>query len=108
MKYTIEWLREQKGELKFIFFGGGFLSQWYSSPFKDSNGQQYLNSEQFYFSYVILSYNNFILFYFVWCYFVCSWMMAEKARLFGDKINEEKILNSKAPAQMQYLGIFLC
>ena len=53
------------------------FSQWYVSPFQH-NGRRYLTAEHF--------------------------MMAEKARLFGDEQVEEEILSAENPAMVQKLG----
>jgi ribA/ribD-fused uncharacterized protein len=94
MRYSKEWLLQQKNKLDFTFFWGpegvnGYLDQWYHSPFKALDGENYLNCEQF----------NYL--------FMCKlvrWMMAEKARLFGDKNAEEEILASLSPSEVQKLG----
>lgn len=56
----------------------GIFSNWYTSYFKDDSGTLYSCMEQY--------------------------MMAEKARLFGDKETEEKIMKTDKPRQMKRLG----
>lgn len=53
------------------------FGQWTASPF-ELDGQRYLCAEQF--------------------------MMAEKARLFGDEVTRQKILQSTSPAEHKALG----
>jgi hypothetical protein len=53
------------------------LSQWFPSPFL-YHGRQYSCAEQ--------------------------WMMAEKARIFGDEHTRELILNAASPKEMKALG----
>jgi len=91
MKYTIEKIRNdfQSGtKQKFLFFWGhqkqrngevglGCLSQWWTSEFI-VDGITYFSAEHY--------------------------MMAEKARLFDDKIHLDKIINSKSPAQAKQYG----
>ena len=83
-KYNVKWLTDNydKGEvIKYIFFWGHsdtgadeigkfVFSQWYSSPFTFDN-VVYKTAEH--------------------------WMMAQKARLFGDQQIFEKILNANKP-----------
>ncbi|WP_433327883.1 NADAR family protein [Spirillospora sp. CA-294931] len=74
---------EESGELpEFVLFWGGrqrkgALSQWYPSPFT-VDGVLYATAEHY--------------------------MMAEKARLFGDEESVEKILKDRDPAQAKRLG----
>lgn len=74
--------------LKYLFFWGHtpghgqtvgpfFFSQWYPSIFS-VNGLEYQTAEH--------------------------WMMAEKARLFGDKETEEKIIKATTPGHAKDLG----
>ena len=87
---TVETIRNRydAGEkLEFIFFWGhhqngtrvtqACLSQWYPAQFV-IDGITYRCTEQ--------------------------WMMAEKARLFGDEYNRKKILEAKEPKEMKSLG----
>jgi len=59
------------------FFYGGVFSQWHSSTFKIDN-RTYYSAEQ--------------------------WMMAEKARFFGDEESLAKILASAVPKEQKSLG----
>ena len=91
MKYNIDHIRNdfQKGrKQKFLFFWGhqklkngeigqSCLSQWWNSEF-EINGIKYFSAEHF--------------------------MMAEKARLFNDSENLEKIINAKSPAHAKQFG----
>lgn len=61
----------------FVFFWGGPFSQW-AKYTMESNGKTYVTCEQY--------------------------MMAEKARLFGDKESESKIMASKNPREQKSLG----
>jgi ribA/ribD-fused uncharacterized protein len=61
----------------FVFFWSGWPSQWYMSPFR-IDGVRYNCCEQY--------------------------MMAEKARLFGDLAAMAKILASKSPREQKALG----
>lgn len=63
---------------KFTFFWRGPLSQWHRSNFTDTNGITYNTAEQF--------------------------MMASKARLFGDIETEKKIMASSSPKEQKALG----
>tara|TARA_Y100000310_G_scaffold342463_1_gene445849 strand:+ start:2155 stop:2637 length:483 start_codon:yes stop_codon:yes gene_type:complete len=68
---------------KFTFFFGasnprGYLSQWYPLSFRDDNGRKYNCTEQY--------------------------MMAEKARLFGDEAMEKAIMKSSSPREQKRLG----
>lgn len=70
---------------RFVFFWGGWPSQWYPEGEKKKlpasfliNGQKYTHAEQ--------------------------WMMAEKARLFGDDATLAKILKAKYPKAQKELG----
>lgn len=90
-KYNVKWLTDNydKGEvIKYIFFWGHsdtgadeigkfVFSQWYSSPFTFDN-VVYKTAEH--------------------------WMMAQKARLFGDQQIFEKILNANKPGEVKQLG----
>ncbi|MEU9115788.1 NADAR family protein [Streptomyces sp. NPDC048483] len=75
--------RERDGNLpEFVLFWGGptpkgCLSQWYHSPFT-LDGITYATAEHY--------------------------MMAEKARLFGDRRNETRILRNPAPALAKSFG----
>lgn len=73
-RYLFFWGHTPKG-------GGGFgpwwFSQWYPSPF-EVEGVHYATAEH--------------------------WMMAEKARLFGDEEHEALILQARSPAQAKKLG----
>jgi ribA/ribD-fused uncharacterized protein len=64
----------------FVFFWrtGDIASQWHPSPFVDAKGNKYQNCEQY--------------------------MMAEKARLFGDEKTELEIMNSDDPKTIKALG----
>ncbi|WP_114783055.1 NADAR family protein [Botryobacter ruber] len=89
--YDINWLIErfERGDsLKFIYFWGHTnkynepvgkfcFSQWYESPFT-VQGITYKTSEH--------------------------WMMAQKALLFGDSNNFEKIISSNKPGEAKALG----
>jgi hypothetical protein len=91
VKYDLNWLinRSEEGErLKFLFFWGyqpdksGELtstcfSQWWHCPF-EVDGITYLTTEH--------------------------WMMAEKARLFGDKEILPQILSPNTPGEAKSLG----
>ena len=91
MKYSIDLIRDEfnKGQKqKFLFFWGhqklqngeigqSCLSQWWTSNFK-VDGIKYFSAEHF--------------------------MMAEKARLFNDLDNLDKIIYSKSPAQAKQFG----
>jgi ribA/ribD-fused uncharacterized protein len=57
---------------------GGYLSQWYSSPFTLPNGETYATTEM--------------------------WMMVQKARLFGDEEVAEKMLATTDPKAHKKLG----
>ena len=57
---------------------GGFMSQWHSSGFSDSDNIFYKTAEH--------------------------WMMAEKARLFKDEEMLEKIINCDSPAEAKKWG----
>ena len=71
---------DEKGVI--LFFGQrhehGYMSQWFPSPFIDRDGNQYGTAEH--------------------------WMMAEKARLFGDEAVRDKILKSNDPKAVKALG----
>lgn len=89
--YSIEWLRSEcarKRSFKYLFFWGhqpspsgeitaSCLSQWWSSRF-EIDGVTYHSAEQ--------------------------WMMASKARLFGDDEMLQRILESRHPDQAKKLG----
>lgn len=91
MKYTTKDLHEQikqGNRLKFLFFwghqplkdgsiGSSCFSQWWLSNFKE-NHREYCCAEQY--------------------------MMAEKARMFGDSEIENKIMQSKSPGEIKALG----
>jgi len=91
MKYTLEWLKEKhinEEKLKYLFFWGhrrksdynvdkSCLSQWFPCEFK-VDGIKYSSAEQY--------------------------MMAEKAKLFGDTEVENKILKSNEPNKIKGLG----
>ena len=91
MKYNLKWLldKHQKGEkLKYLFFWGhqpkkdgsiseSCFSQWWLSPFT-LDGIEYKTAEH--------------------------WMMAQKAILFNDKVQLEKILICKSPAEAKKIG----
>ena len=91
MQYDLQLIREQfqaGKKLKFLFFWGhqksknneidkSCLSQWWSSDF-EIDGITYFSAEHY--------------------------MMAEKARLFNDAHNLERIINSKSPAQAKQFG----
>lgn len=64
-------------EEQFTFFWNGPFSQWYPSPFV-IDGKKYNCAEQY--------------------------MMAEKARLFGDKEAERAIMKTKSPREQKALG----
>ena len=67
---------EQEQE-KFTFFWGGIFSQWHPSSFQ-IDGVTYNTAEQY--------------------------MMAEKARMFGDKLSEQKIMMMPDPKAQKALG----
>lgn len=91
MNYSIPWLQQQidSGQpVKYIFFWGHqphpkgiitstCMSQWWESPFT-VDGITYATAEH--------------------------WMMAEKARLFGDTAIAEKIIACKKPGEAKALG----
>lgn len=91
MKYNNAWLIEKHNadeRIKFLFFWGhqpsrdgsinqSCLSQWWDSPF-EVDGVTYKTAEH--------------------------WMMAGKARMFGDTASIEKILQSNTPAEAKKLG----
>ncbi|AYB30386.1 NADAR family protein [Chryseolinea soli] len=91
MDYHLNWLKNKfdKGEpLKYIFFWGHsnkapdeigkfVFSQWYPSPFT-LDGVEYKTAEH--------------------------WMMAQKARLFGDHEISERILKATKPGEVKELG----
>lgn len=91
MKYSVSGLVEsiQKGVvMKFLFFWGHtpkggeavgkfVFSQWYPSPFT-VEGVVYKTAEH--------------------------WMMAQKAKLFGDEIIFQKIVNTNKPGEVKALG----
>lgn len=64
--------------LKFTFFYGGVFSQWYKSPFVDENGEKYCTAEQY--------------------------MMAQKAKLFGDNEMYDAIMRTNNPMEQKKLG----
>ncbi|MBB6464108.1 NADAR family protein [Flammeovirga kamogawensis] len=90
-KYSLEWLKikeESNTSIKFLFFwghtknhkeevGNFCFSQWYESSFT-IKGITYLITEH--------------------------WMMAEKARLFGDEIVYQQIINCQKPGEAKDLG----
>jgi ribA/ribD-fused uncharacterized protein len=63
--------------IDFVFFWNGWPSQWYPSEFT-VGGVRYVCAEQF--------------------------MMAEKARLFGDEATRKKILGTRSPRDHKALG----
>lgn len=63
--------------MKYTFFYGGVFSQWFPSTF-EVDGDQYVTAEQY--------------------------MMAGKARLFGDETTLAKILATSNPYQQKLLG----
>lgn len=76
VKRTVE--RYIAGEpLEYVFFWGGYLSNWYKSPFT-IEGISYCCVEQY--------------------------MMAGKARLFGDKVAETNIMKSTNPRYIKQQG----
>lgn len=89
--YTMEWLvnsYEAGDSLKFLYFWGHtpkhneatgkhIFSQWFGSPFIVDS----------------VTYNT-----------AEHWMMAQKARLFGDQYNFDKIISSKSPGEAKELG----
>lgn len=89
--YDITWLKEkiERGEtVKFLYFWGHTnkynekagkfcFSQWFNCPFV-VDGITYPTAEH--------------------------WMMAQKALLFGDKINFDKIVNCEKPGEAKELG----
>ncbi len=91
MKYDLSWVKkryEQGERLKFLFFWGhqpskngqinkSCLSQWWQCEF-EVDGLLFRSAEH--------------------------WMMAEKARLFGDEEHFEKILRAVSPAEAKKLG----
>ena len=81
-----------KARLKFLFFWGhrpakdgqitaSCLSQWWPAYFK-VDGIRYPTAEH--------------------------WMMAEKARLFGDKLAEQKVFEADSPQQVKQIGREVC
>ena len=91
MKYSLAWVREQhqRGDkLKYVFFWGhqpkkdgsvgeSCFSQWWVSPFT-VEGVEYRTAEH--------------------------WMMAQKARLFGDQQHAQRVLVSTSPAEAKKIG----
>ncbi|MFN8345730.1 MAG: NADAR family protein [Spirosomataceae bacterium] len=88
MNYNLNWLLAQQNPLKYLFFWGhhpsrdgsitkACLSQWWECAF-EVQGCVYLTTEH--------------------------WMMAQKARLFGDSEIAEKIVQVKSPAEAKKLG----
>jgi ribA/ribD-fused uncharacterized protein len=91
MNYNLKWLKDKfdKGEvIKYIFFWGHtssdnqpvgkhVFSQWFYSPFTVDN-VEYRTSEH--------------------------WMMASKAKLFGDKRIYERIITTDKPGEVKELG----
>ena len=90
MKYSIDWARSAfaaNPEMRFVFFWGhtqtaarmtpACLSQWYPCSFV-VDGTSYQTAEQY--------------------------MMAEKARLFGDAATFEKIMAAPGPREFKALG----
>lgn len=91
MQYTNKWVQKEfknKGVVECIFFWGhqpkestqigkSCLSQWFERPFQHNN-ITYLTAEH--------------------------WMMAEKAKLFGDRPSLERILNCKTPKEAKAIG----
>lgn len=91
MKYSIEWLLKSLNQgktFKYLFFWGhrpsndgsitkSCFSQWWESKF-EYNGEVFKTAEQ--------------------------WMMAEKAKLFGDNDLYNKILKSSSPGEAKKLG----
>ena len=91
MKYTLDWLIEDvcgKEKVKYLYFWGhqqskngsitkACLSQWWQADFVVA-GITYKSAEH--------------------------WMMAEKARLFGDESILEKIIVSNSPSEAKKLG----
>ncbi|MBO6514987.1 MAG: NADAR family protein [Bacteroidia bacterium] len=87
--YSHEWVqtREHNERVKFLFFWGhtstpgqitsSCLSQWYESPF-EVEGQTYRTCEH--------------------------WMMAEKAKLFGNNETRSDILSANSPGEAKQLG----
>jgi ribA/ribD-fused uncharacterized protein len=71
-------MRLSKKDYHFFWSKKSVLSQWYRSPFVDDDGQKYITAEQY--------------------------MMAEKARLFGDSETRLKILQSDDPKTCKNLG----
>lgn len=89
MPYSLPWLQQQPlVETKFLFFWGhtpkqagevdkSCFSQWFPAPFT-VDGRTYPTAEH--------------------------WMMAEKARLFGDEAVRERIMAAKHPNDVKKLG----
>jgi len=91
MHYSLEWLIssvETKDRVKFLFFWGhqksksgeitaACFSQWWAAPFKVDD-VRYSTTEH--------------------------WMMAQKARLFGNEEIYQQILAAKSPAEAKALG----
>src|SRR5690349_21352343 len=91
MTYHLNWLTEKfdKGEvIKYIFFwghtgkgsdetGSFVFSQWFNSPFI-VDGIEYKTAEH--------------------------WMMAQKARLFGDHAAFDKIVSAVKPGEVKNIG----
>lgn len=88
MNYNLNWLLAQQNPLKYLFFWGHrpskdgtitktCFSQWWESTF-EVDGIIYNTAEH--------------------------WMMAQKAKLFGDEEVFEKILKAKSPAEAKKLG----
>ena len=91
MNYTLDWLKAQiaaGNTFKYVYFGGhtpkqadvvdkSCFSQWFDSSFS-LDGINYATAEHY--------------------------MMAEKARLFGDEANRIRIIHSRTPAEAKTLG----
>lgn len=63
---------------EYTFFWNGPFSQWYPSPFKDHDGNQFTCAEQY--------------------------MMYRKAKLFGDEESAKKIMATNYPKEQKALG----
>ena len=62
----------------FTFFWRGWPGQWFRSYFKDKDGNEYTHAEQY--------------------------MMAQKAKLFGDEETFRKIMKAEKPSEQKALG----
>jgi ribA/ribD-fused uncharacterized protein len=91
MKYSVDWLLEQLAQdarVKYLFF-------WGHQPSKDGAITKSCFSQWWLADFVVMgvTYRS-----------TEHWMMAEKARLFGDEAILAKILAAKSPAEAKKLG----